>query len=261
MVMTTSTETGTAPPEIQTALNRSETDGSHVLNADSSIRLGGLAGFGGAAALIAAFFTYPIFDLPSVDEVESLTNYPELATGRIIENSLYLAALVLWAVHLISIGRAVAARRSAQGETTVARPLAPIVGVIGLVVMATGSLIHIATSELSDRYIAASETVSEGATEQANIVLVWQGAQAIFNTLLVTGAAIAPLAMVVLAWSLIKTQVVGRIAGGVALALAVVASVGGAAGVIGGSDSPGVPAAVLSMTVFHAVVGWRMTRA
>ena len=153
------------------------------------IRRGGLAGLGGSAALFAAFATYPIFDLPEVDKVESLTNFPEIVTGRIFENSLYLAALVLWAVHFVALGRAV---RTTANPT---RSLVPVVGVFGLMIMAAGALIHVATLELSDRYIAAAGNE----TLQANIVLVWQGAQAIFNTLLVTGAAIVPLAMAVLA--------------------------------------------------------------
>ncbi len=232
---------------------------------DSATRRGGLAGLGGAAALVAAFFTYPIFDLPSVDEVESLTNYSELATGRVVENSLYLAALVLWAVHFVAMGRTgrqtadggTADSATPHGESTNGGPLlAPVVGVFGLVVMATGALIHISTSALSDLYIGAAGS----AAEQAEIVLVWQALQAVFNTLLVTGVAIVPFAMVTLAWSLIKNGAVGRLSGGIALALGAAAAVGGAAGVIGGADSPGVPVAVLSMLVYHAIIGWRLVR-
>lgn len=214
------------------------------------IRRGGLAALGGAAALFGAFATYPIFDLPSPDGIESLTTYPDIATGRIIENSLYLAAVVLWAVHFLAIGRAV------RNPSTGARPLAPSVGVFGLTVLAAGALIHIATSELSDLYIEPAAT----AAEQANIVLAWQTSQAIFDTLLVTGAAIVPLAMIAVSWSLIRTHVVDRLSGGVALALGIVGSVGGAAGVIAGPGSPGVPVAMLAMFGFHAVIGWRLSR-
>lgn len=212
-------------------------------------RNGGLAGLGGAVALIAAFTTYPLFGLPSVDDVESLTNYPELATGRILENSLYLAALVLWAVHFVALGRS--ARDTATGKPS----LAPVVGVVGLSVMAAGALIHVTTAELSNRYVDAGS-----AAEQADIVLAWDTTQILFNALLVTGAAIVPVAMVALGWSLMRTQVLGRVSGVAALSLGVVASIGGAAGVIAGPDSPGVPIAVLTMVIFHALVGGRIVR-
>jgi hypothetical protein len=212
-------------------------------------RSGGLAGIGGAVALFAAFTTYPIFDLPSVDEIQSLTDYPELATGRILENSLYLAALVLWAVHFVAIGRSA---RSATGKPS----LAPVAGVVGLSVMAAGALIHVTTAELSDRYIDAAGS----AGDQADIVLAWDTVQILFNALLVTGVAIVPVAMAALGWSLMRTQVIGRLSGVVALSLGVVASIGGAAGVIAGPSSPGVAIAVLVMVIFHALVGWRMVR-
>ncbi|MEL6983375.1 MAG: hypothetical protein AAFO29_13200 [Actinomycetota bacterium] len=184
-----------------------------------------------------------------MDEVESLTNYPELATGRILENSLYLAALVLWAVHFVALGRS--ARDNATGKPS----LAPVVGVVGLSVMAAGALIHVTTAEFSNRYVDAGS-----AAEQADIVLAWDTTQILFNALLVTGAAIVPVAMVALGWSLMRTQVLGRVSGVAALSLGVVASIGGAAGVVAGPDSPGVPIAVLTMVIFHALVGGRIVR-
>lgn len=222
---------------------------SEVEGIKATQRRGGLAGIAGSVALIAAFLPYPIFGLPEPDDVKSLTDYPELATGRVIENSFYLLALVLWAVHFLAIGRVV------RGPATGARLFAPAIAVFGLVPMAAGSLIHVSTSELSALYVDSTT-----AADQGDVILAWQSLQALFNTLLVVGVAIVPLAMLGTAWALFRTETVGRVVGGVALALGIVGSIGGIAGVVGGSGSPGVPVAVLAMLVFHGLVGWRLTR-
>lgn len=227
-------EFGDAQPDVNTAL----------------LRRGGQAGLAGAAALVLAFLTYPIFELPDPLLVESLTDYPNIATGRVVENSFYMAALVLWAVHYLAIGRAL------RDPSTGTRPLAPSIAVIGLVPMIAGALLHISTAELSDLY----RDPAASAADQANIVLVWQAVQSVFDTLLVTGAAIVPVAMAVVAWSLHRAEAIGRISGLFAVGLGVVGSIGGAAAVIGGPSSPGVIASVLSMIVFHVVVGWRLVR-
>jgi len=215
-----------------------------------NLRRGGLAGLAGVAALFGAFLPYPIFDLPNPDAVESLTTYGDIATGRIIENSFWLAALVLWAVHFLAIGRALRDRLPGSGSPF------PAVAVFGLVPMAAGALIHVATMELSDLHNEPAAT----AADQANVVLTWQAVQAVFNALLVTGAAIVPVAMVAIAWSLKAAGLVGRFSGGIALAMSLLGLVGGVIAVVAGANSVGVQIAVLSMLCFHAIVGWRLAR-
>lgn len=216
----------------------------------AGVRRGGLAGLAGVAALFGAFLPYPIFGLPNPDDVESLTTFADITTGRIIENTFWLAALVLWAVHFMAIGRALRNRSDEE------RSFLPAVAVFGLAPMAAGALIHVATMELSDLYTDPATT----AADQANIVLTWQAVQAVFNTLLVTGAAIVPVAMVAIAWSLLSAGLLGRLSGGIALAISVLGVVGGAIAIVAGANSAGVQLAVLSMLVFHAVVGWRLFR-
>lgn len=84
--------------------------------------------------------------------------------------------------------------------------------------------------------------------------------QAVFDTLVITGVAIVPVAMATLAWSMMQSDVFGRVVGGVALALSMAGAVGGAGAVIVGPDFAGIQVAMLSMVVFHAIVGWRMLR-
>lgn len=211
------------------------------------LRYGAMAGLAGVAALVGAFLPYPILGLPNPEALESLTTYPEIATGRVIENSFWLVALVLWAVHFMAIGRRLRDRSEGTGS------FFPALAVFGLAPMAAGALIHVSTMQLSDLYV-------EPGADRASITLVWQAIQAVFDTLLVTGAAIVPAAMVGTVWALWRAGLVSRVSGAAALAFSVVGVVGSIVAVIGGANSSGVELAVLAMLGFHAVVGWRLTR-
>lgn len=87
---------------------------------------GGVAGLAGSVGLVLAAAVYPIFDMPSPDHIDSLINYRDFATGRIIENSAYMAALLLWAISLMAIGRTL------RNRHTGTRPMAPAIALIGL---------------------------------------------------------------------------------------------------------------------------------
>ena len=216
------------------------------------LRRGGQAGLAGSGAMFAAFAVVGILGLPDTSTIESLTTYPDIATGRALENSFYLAALVFWAVQFVAIGRALV------DPATGRPPLAASVGVFGLIPMAAGALLHISTSALSDRYTDPAATTAD----RADIELVWHGVQALLDTLLVTGVAIVPLAVVALWRPLVRSKVVGRFSGGAVLALGLIGSVGGAAAVATADvGSAGIVIAVLSLIVVQTVIAWRLVRA
>lgn len=129
--------------------------------------------------MVGAFVVVSVFPLPSVSDAESLTTYPDLVTGRVLENSFYLAALVLWAAQFIAIGRAL------DDPTTGRPPIAPWVGAFGLLPLAAGALIHVSTASLSDRYSAPDATPAD----QEMMVAAWAAgvASSILTTLAVHG--------------------------------------------------------------------------
>lgn len=224
----------------------STTDGDRHL-----LRRGGRAGLAGSAAMLGAFVVVGVVAPPSVSEVESLTTYPDIATGRILENSLYLAALVLWAVQFVAMGRALVDR--AIGRP----PLSPWIAAFGLVPMAAGALIHISTSLLSDRYTAADATAADRAMIEAG----WAAAQSMFDAFLITGAVIVPMAVVALSRALIRSTAVGPVFGRVVLGLGLAGSIGGVVAVVDPTSAPGVAGSILTTLVAQTLIGWRLVRA
>ena len=213
-------------------------------------RWGGIAGMAGAALFLAVFVFVGAIVGPDPAGLDGpISRFPEIRMARTIENTMYLAVMVLWAAHVLALYRIL--RDASPGLAMVGSA----VSVMGLVILAAGALPHAATVSLAELYHAAGAS----AQDQAGLVLAWQTTQAIFNALLVTGLVLMPIGLVCIALAMRNAPAFGKGYGWMALALALI---GAAAAVALLLDPLSFIAVVgfLALIVFHLVVGWKVNR-
>lgn len=212
------------------------------------LRWGGLAGILGGVLFIIVFVIVGVFIGAEPTEPEgAVSRFRDIRVARTFENGLYLVVLMLWAVHFVAIYRALRATRLAPAL------FGSVLGIVGLVVLATGALPHAASVPISDLYHAADAT----AADQATLVVVWQATQGIFNALLVTGLVMLPLSLVALGVGMLGSPAFGKGYGWAGVALGVVAA-GAAIALLVDPLSFIAVVIVFALIVFHLVVGWKM---
>ncbi len=214
----------------------------------SVLRWGGLAGILGGIILILVFVIVGAFVGADPAELEGFVErFPDVRAARTVENGLYLVVLILWVTHFLALYRALR-------ETSLAPALfGSVLGIVGLGVLAAGALPHVATAPISDLYHAPGATPED----QATLVLLWQATEGIFDALLFSGLAIVAVGLTALGVAMLGTPAFGK---GVSWLSVVIGVVEVAAGVVLLID-PGSPIAavnVLSLIVFHLVLGWKV---
>jgi hypothetical protein len=212
-------------------------------------RWGGLAGIAGSILLIGVFVLVGV--LVGADPAEPagfLTRFPDVRTAHIVENTLYLAAIALWTVHILALHQTLRSHRPAPAL------FGSALAILGLVVLAAGSLPHLWQTPISDLYHAAGTTVDE----QAALVVMWQAAQGIFSALLVTGLLLIPAGYLALGMAMRSTPGLGATVGHLVIGLGAVGLA--AATVVLIEDSIVAALAVFAVIAFHLVVGWKTYR-
>jgi hypothetical protein len=215
----------------------------------SVLRWGGLAGILGGILLIVVFAIvgFGPVGLESVEPAAEPMRFPEIRTARVVEEGLYLAVLVLWVIHFLALYRAL------RGTSLAPALFGSALGILGLVMLVADALRHVASDPISDLYHAPGATP----VDQATLVLLWQATMGILDMLLVTGLVILPTGLIALAIAMLGAPAFGKGFGWLSLMIGVL---GIAAGVVLLID-PGSPIAavsVLSLIVFHLVLGWKV---
>jgi hypothetical protein len=211
------------------------------------LRWGGLAGVLGSIIFIAVFAIVGLFVGADPAEPEGFViRHPDIRAARIAENSLYLLALVLWIPHFLALYRALRPARLAPAY------FGSVLGILGLVLLAAGALVHVATGPISDLYHAPGATPEE----QATLVLIWQATEGILDALLVTGLLLAPTGLIGLGLAMLEAPQFGKGFGGLSVGL-------GALGIAAASAllvtvSPIAIVTVAALIVFHLAVGWKL---
>lgn len=210
------------------------------------LRWGGAAGLAGVLALLGSFVVVGALGLPDASDVETLTDFADIESGRIAEHFLYLGALMLFALHVFVLNRVL---RPAHEPAAL---FGTVFAAFGLIAMAASSLLHVSTAPLADLYTAPEATPDE----LRAIEYSWYGTQSVFDSMLATGALLVPIGIVLLGLAMRRAPEFGS---RVATASIVVGVVGTAGAVIGIVD-PGslfLALGVLAIAVFHLIAGWR----
>lgn len=212
------------------------------------LRWGGLAGVLGGIVFILVFIIVAAFvGMDTLQPEEWIERFPDIRAARIVENGLYLAVLILWVPHYLTLHRAL------RGTSLAPALFGSALGILGLVILMAGALPHVATAPLSDLYHAPGAT----AEDQASLVLMWEATQGIFDALLITGLVILPVSHIALGLAMLKSPTFGRGVGRMSVLLGAIGII--AAGVLlVDPQSPIAVATVLGLIAFHLVVGWRV---
>ena len=214
------------------------------------LRWGGLAGVLGGLLFVLVFVIVGVFvGAEPAEPAGAIARFPDIRAARTVENGLYLFVLILWTAHVVALSRALGGTRRAPGV------FGGVLGIVGLTVLAAGALPHAVSVPLSDLYNASGATPAD----QAILVMVWQGMQAIFDALLVTGLVILPVSVLALGVAMLEAPGFGRRIGSVSVALGVIGAVAAIVLLIDPLSFVAV-VGVLALIVFHLVAGNRVYR-
>jgi hypothetical protein len=216
----------------------------------SVLRWGGLAGMLGGILFILAFVVVIVgpVGMEEIADLEALVmRFPDVRTARVVENSLYLLALILGVPLFLALYRAL------RGTNLAAALLGSVLAILGLGVLAAGALPHVATAPISDLYHAPGATP----VDQATLVLIWQATQGIFDALLIAGLVIVPVGLVALGVAMLGSPAFGKGFGWVSVVLGVLGVVA-AAVLLVDPLSPIVAVGVFALIIFYLVLGWKV---
>ena len=209
-------------------------------------RWGGIAGMVGALLLVVSAVVVTAMGLPDASDVETLQDFANIETGRIIEHFLYLGALMGMALHVFALYRLL--KKPHRPAALFAKAMAAF----GLVIMAASSVLHVSTAALADLYNAPDASPQD----LRAIEYAWYGAQSVFDTMLATGALLVPIGMILFGVAMWKAPGFGSRFGGLGVGLGLIGVIGATIGIID-PGSPALAASVLAMAVFHLGTGWR----
>jgi hypothetical protein len=207
---------------------------------------GGRAAIGGVVSMLCAFGVVVALGLPDASDVETLTDFADIETGRVFEHVFYLAAIMLFAMHALVLQRLL----------RTGNPAAALFGSgfasFGFVIMAASSVLHLSTSPLADQY-----TSPDTSTEDLKAIeYAWYGAQSVFDTMLVTGVLLVAIGMLFFGVAMRGAPAFGSRIAWTAIVLGALGAIGTMIEIFDpGLDSSAV--AVLAIVVFNLVVGLR----
>ena len=214
----------------------------------SVLRWGGLAGILGGIIFILVFVIVIAFVGADPAEPEGeVMRFPDIRAARTVEDGLYLVVLILWVTHFLALYRAL------RGTSLAPALFGSALGIMGLGVLAAGALPHVATAPISDLYHAPGATPED----QATLVLMWQATQGIFDALFGVGLLLVPIGVIALGVAMLGAPAFGRGFGGVSVVVGVVGVVA-ASVLLVDPLSPSAFVGVLSLIVFHLVLGWKL---
>jgi hypothetical protein len=216
----------------------------------SVLQWGGLAGILGGILFILSWVVVLVGPVGMEDPADLagwVTRFPEIRAGRVVENGIYLVALILGVMLFLALYRAL--RRTSLASALFGSAL----GILGLVVLMAGAVPHIAHAPLSELYHAPGATPED----QAAIALMWQATWGIFDALLYVGFFVVPTGIFLLGLGTLKAPTFGKGLGWLSVVLGVV---GLAAAVLQMADPASMIGALsfFAIIIFYLVLGWKV---
>jgi hypothetical protein len=182
-----------------------------------------------------------------VDLAGWVTRFPDIKTARVVENGIYLVALILEVALFLALYRAL--RRTSLAPAL----FGSVVGILGLTVFMVGALPHVAHAPLSVLYHAPGATP----VDQAILALVWQATWGLFDAILYVGFFVVPLGLIALGVAMLGAPNFGKVFGWVSVVLGVVGLVAAVLQMVDPSSMIGA-GSYFACLIFYLVMGWKV---
>ena len=216
----------------------------------SVLRWGGLAGMLGGILFILTWVVViagPVGMEDPVDLAGWVTRFPDIRAARIVENGLYLVALILEVTLFLALYRAL--RRTSLAPAL----FGSVLGILGLAVMVVSATPHIAHAPLSDLYLAPGTNPEA----QATIALMWQATWGIFDAILYVGFFVVPTGVIALGLAMLGSPAFGKGFGWVSIVLGVIGLVAAVLQLIDPASMVGA-GSYFACLIFYLVLGWKV---
>ena len=216
----------------------------------SVLRWGGLAGMLGGILFILTWVVIlagPVGMEDPADLAGWVTRFPDIRAARIVENGIYLVAVILGVPLFLALYRALR-------KTSLAPALfGSVLGIVGLVVMVVSTTPHVAHAPLSDLYHAPGVTPAD----QATLALLWQAIWGINDSMLYVGFFVVPIGLILLGVAMLGAPAFGKGFGGVSVVLGVVGLVAAVLQMVDPSSMIGA-GSYFACLIFYLVLGWKV---
>jgi hypothetical protein len=216
----------------------------------SVLRWGGLAGMLGGILFILTWVVLlagPVGLEDPADLAGWVTRFPDIRGARILENGIYLVALILEVTLFLALYRAL--RRTSLTPAL----FGSVLGIMGLTVMMVSTTPHVAHAPLSDLYHAPGATP----VDQATLALLWQAIKGIFDAMLYVGFFIVPIGLITLGVAMLGSPTFGKGFGWMSVVLGVVGLVAAILQLVDTSSMSGAGSYFASL-IFYFVLGWKV---
>jgi len=214
----------------------------------SVLKWGGLAGMLGGILFILVMVFVIVFVPPDPPDLSGLvTRFPDVQAIRVVENIIYLVALLLEVPLFLALYRALR-------KTSLAPALfGSVLGILGLTAMVVSATPHVAHATLSDLYHAPGMTPGD----QAALALIWQAIWGITEAMLYVGFFVVPIGLILLGVGMLGAPTFGKGFGGVSVALGVLGLVAAVLQMVDPSADAGV-GSYFAGIIFYLVIGWKV---